>query len=345
VSTVIIGTGSDLPAQIVTNDDIEAASEDWDRHRAAVSLDEWVTGRIGIASRSRIAAGEGTSDMATRAARRALADAGLDAADLDLVVLSTFTNDHRLPNTVSLVQAALGTEAKCFQLDAACMGFVDAMITADALLASGRYRTALVVHAEAMSAICDPRRFLAQALFGDGAGAVVLAGDGRPDRGLVAASTHTDGTKADWLVAGGGVRSPITAETLADRSHYFDLDNRRILPFAVEKLVEAVWEVVNAIDGSIDDVDWFVCHQTGANITLEAAERLKVEPERFLMTLEYTGNTSGATIPIALDIYRRAGFLAPGQRIVLPAVGAGMAWGALYLVWDLPVPSTVASEP
>jgi 3-oxoacyl-[acyl-carrier-protein] synthase-3 len=190
-----------------------------------------------------------------------------------------------------------------------------------------------------MSAICDPRRFLAQALFGDGAGAVVLAGDGRSDRGLRAASTHTDGTKADWLLAGGGVRSPITTETLADRSHYFDLDNRRIMPFAIEKLVEAVWEVVNAVDGSIDDIDWFVCHQTGANITLEAAERLKVEPERFLMTLEYTGNTSGATIPIALDIYRRAGFLEPGQRIVMPAVGAGMTWGALYVVWDLPAPA------
>jgi 3-oxoacyl-[acyl-carrier-protein] synthase-3 len=234
-----------------------------------------------------------------------------------------------------VVQAELGTTAKCIQLEAACAGFVDGMVVADALLASGRHRTALVVHSEAMSAVTDPERFLLNAIFGDGAGAVVLRDDPTGATGLRASVTGTDGTKAWWLQAGGGTLSPVTAERLADRSHYMQLDYKSVFDFAVEKMVESCRATVADAGDAIDQVDWVVAHQTGVNIIRAVAAELGLPESRFLMTLDHTGNTSGATIPIALDEFQRQGVLRPGDRVLMPAVGAGMAWGALYVTWAL----------
>jgi 3-oxoacyl-[acyl-carrier-protein] synthase-3 len=337
----IIGTGRYLPGRPVTNDEIYARCDDFDVRRAGRSLDDWAVGRIGVRTRHRAAPGEGTAAMAAVAARRALAMAGVAAADVDLIVLATFTSDHRLPQSVCTLQAELGAQAKCLQLESACTGFVDAMLVASSLLEMVGHRTAIVVHSEAMSAVMDPRRFLVNTIFGDGAGAVVLRRDPDSAGGLLGAVAHTDGTKAFWLEAGGGTLSPVTADRLADGRHLMTFDHRQLVPFAVEKMAEACREVLGTVGHDLDDVDVFVAHQTGTNILQAVAERLGVDPERFLVTIDHTGNTSGATIPIALDELNRAGRLRPGQRVLMPSVGAGMAWGALYASWTAaPVPAS-----
>jgi 3-oxoacyl-[acyl-carrier-protein] synthase-3 len=350
VSTTIIGTGHDLPGDILTNHAIEATTDDFDRARSACSLDEWVTGRIGIRSRRRVAPGEGTAHMATRAVARALADARVAPADVDLLVLSTFTSDYRLPQSVSLVQAELGMTAKCIQLEAACAGFVDGVLVASGLLDTLGLRTAVVVHSETMSSVMDPRQFLLSSIFGDGAGAVVLRDDPTGCTGVQAHCTGTDGTKAFWLEAGGGALSPVTPERWLDRSHFMTFDHKAIFGFAVEKMAASCRALLAASDTTVDDIDWVIAHQTGVNIITAVADELGIPRERFLVTLEHTGNTSGATIPIALDTFRRNGVLQAGDHLLLPAVGAGMAWGALHVVWaDLPAPADVpgaaAAEP
>jgi 3-oxoacyl-[acyl-carrier-protein] synthase-3 len=191
-----------------------------------------------------------------------------------------------------------------------------------------------------MSAVMDPRRFLVNTIFGDGAGAVVLRRDPERAGGLLGAVAPTDGTKAFWLEAGGGTLSPVTADRLVDGRHLMTFDHRQLVPFAVEKMAEACREVLGTVGHGLDDVDVFVAHQTGTNILQAVAERLGVDPARFLVTIDHTGNTSGATIPIALDELNRSGRLRPGQRVLMPSVGAGMAWGALYASWTAaPVPA------
>jgi 3-oxoacyl-[acyl-carrier-protein] synthase III len=344
MATTIIGTGHDLPREVITNDDLAAVCADYDRARSGVSLDEWVWERIGIRSRHRTPRGEGTAAMATRACRRALELAGVTAEEVDLIVLSTFTSDHRLPQTISTVQADLGSTAKCIQLEAACAGFIDSMVVADALIGAGAHHTALVVHTEAMSAVTDPQRFLLNAIFGDGAGAVVVRDDPSGRTGLRATVTGTDGTKAQWLQAGGGTLSPITAERLADGAHFMQLDYKAVFDFAVEKMVESCRDAVGRTGDGLDDVDWVIAHQTGVNIIGAVADQLGLPTSKFLMTLDHTGNTSGATIPIALDEHHRLGALRPGDRVLMPAVGAGMAWGALYVTWAL-APTANEVEP
>lgn len=334
MSYQIVGTGSDLPETVVTNEDIERLSSDYDRARTGISLDEWVQRRSGVAGRHRIRAGEGTSDMATRAARRALAVAGTAVADVDLIVLGTFTSDARLPSTVSLMAQTLGSGAKCLQLETACTGFVDALMVATSLMTTAGYRTALVVHTEAMSVLVDQQRFMYQSIFGDGAGAVVVTADPDSPYGIEAMRSHTDAGVCHWTWApGGGTKHPVTAQVLADRSQYLSLEYKKIYRFAVEKMVDATHEVLAATHHTVDDVDWFIPHQAGANIIGEAVERLKLPPERVVSCLDHTGNVSGASVAIALDEARRRGTLAAGDRLVLPVVGGGMAWGAVSLTW------------
>jgi len=337
MSYVIVGTGSDLPERVVSNDDIERASSDYDRTRTGHSLDEWVLRRAGVSTRHRAAEGEGTSDMAVRAVERALAVADVGVDEVDLIVLGTFTSDARLPSSVSVLAQRLGSSAKCLQLETACTGFVDALLVATALMTAAGYRTAVVVHAEAMSAIVDPEQFMYQTIFGDGAGAVVVRNEPGSPYGIEAMRTHTDASVCDWTWApGGGTKHPITADVLAARSQYLSLQYKEIYSFAVEKMVDATHEVLNATHHTVEDIDWFIPHQAGMNIIGEVVERLKLSPERLLTSVGHTGNVSGASVVIALDEARRAGLLSSGQRIVLPVVGGGMAWGALSLTWTDP---------
>jgi 3-oxoacyl-[acyl-carrier-protein] synthase III len=333
MAVAIRGTGSYLPERVVDNDEIERLSLDFDNERARCSLDDWVTSRIGIRSRHRAAPGEGSAQMAIEASRAALEDSGLTGRDLDLIVMSTFTSDHRLPQSVSYVQRELGSEAKCIQLEAACAGFVDGLAVAVSLMETMGYRNVLVVHSEVLSAVQDTRQFLMQAIFADGAGAVVLQKCHNDGQGILSIEMFTDGANCEWLRAGGGTLSPPTPETLEDGTHFLAIDTAAIFPYAIEKMSSSLCSSVEKAGRSLDDVDWVIAHQTGINIARGVADAVGIDVDRFLMTLEHTGNTSGGTIPIALDHFNRLGILADGDCIVLPAVGAGMAWGAVCCTW------------
>ena len=331
---VIVGTGSYLPEQVVTNGDIEATALDFDRDRAGCTLDEWCREHMGAVERRRVAPGEGTSDMATCAATRALEDARMDATDLDLIVLATITSDHRVPPTAALVQRDLGTPARFLQLDSACTGFVDALMVADALLDRLEGEHALVVGTDAMSHYMDPQKFRAQTIFGDGAGAVVLRNGMDGSYGVKAYSTGSSGADGYMVaVPAGGTKKPITEEVIARREQYMDLALKVIPPFGVAKMVQATQEVLERAGACISDVDWVVPHQASCNIVTDTASALGLPLEKFILNFDTVGNTSAASVPVALDQANRLGCFRDGERLVLPAVGAGMAWGAAYLVW------------
>jgi 3-oxoacyl-[acyl-carrier-protein] synthase-3 len=333
---VIVGTGSYLPDQVVTNVDIEATALDFDRERAGCTLDDWCRRQMGAVQRRRVAPGQGTSDMATTAAERALEDARMRASDVDLIVLSTITSDHRVPPTAALVQRDLGTEARFLQLDSACTGFVDALMVADALLDRLGGNDALVIGSDAMSHYLDPLKFRAQAIFGDGAGAVVLRRGAENGYGVKAYSTGSSGADGYMVaVPAGGTKKPITEEVIARREQYMELALKVIPAYGVAKMVQATREVLaRAGDVSVTDIDWVVPHQASCNIVTETARQLEMPLDRFILNFSLVGNTSAASVPIALDEANRLGCLRDGQRVVLPAVGAGMAWGAAYMVWQ-----------
>jgi 3-oxoacyl-[acyl-carrier-protein] synthase-3 len=333
MAVAIRGTGSYLPERVVDNDEIERLCLDFDRQRAGCSLDDWVGTRIGVRTRHRAAPDEGSSHMAIHAARAALEDSGLTGGDIDLIILSTMTSDYRFPQSVSIVQRELGSEAKCIQLETACAGFVDGLAIAVSMMKTMGYRNVLVAHSEVPSVLLDPRQFLMQAIFADGAGAVVLQPSDNDDAGILAIETYTDGTNCEWLRAGGGSLSPPTPATLEDGSHFLTIDTGSIFPFAIEKMSTSIRSTVVKSGRSLNELDWVIAHQTGINIARGVAEEIGVDFSRFLMTLEHTGNTSGSTIPIALDHFNRQGALAEGEFIVLPAVGAGMSWGAVCCTW------------
>ena len=332
---VIVGTGSYLPDQVVTNVDIEATALDFDRERAGCTLDDWCRRQMGAVQRRRVAPGQGTSDMATTAAERALEDARIRASDLDLIVLSTITSDHRVPPTAALVQRDLGTEARFLQLDSACTGFVDALMVADALLDRLGGDAALVIGSDAMSHYLDPLKFRAQAIFGDGAGAVVLRRGAENGYGVKAYSTGSSGADGFMVaVPAGGTKKPITTDVIARREQYIELALKVIPTYGVAKMVQATREVLARADACVTDIDWVVPHQASCNIVSETASQLGLPLERFILNFSFVGNTSAASVPIALDEANRMGCLRDGQRLVMPAVGAGMAWGAAYVVWQ-----------
>ena len=331
---VIVGTGSYLPDRVITNDDIEAVALDFDRERAGCSLDQWCRTQMGAIQRRRIAPGEGTSDMGTRAAERALCDAGMTAADIDLIVMATITSDHRIPPSAALVQRDLGTPARFLQVDSACTGFVDALMVADALLDRLGGETALVIGSDAMSHLLDPQGFRAQSIFGDGAGAVVLRSGMNGGYGVKAYSTGSSGADGFMVaVPAGGTKRPITEEVLARREQYIELALKVIPEFGVAKMVQATQEVLQRAGVGVGDVDWIVPHQASCNIVIETSRTLGIPLDRFILNFDRVGNTSAASVAIALDEANRMGCFRDGERLVLPAVGAGMAWGAAFLVW------------
>ena len=331
---VIVGTGSYLPERVITNDDIEAMAADFDRERAGCTLDEWSRRQMGAVRRRRAAPGEGTSDMGTRAAQQALCDARMSARDIDLIVLATVTSDHRMPPTAALVQRDLGTEARFVQIDSACTGFVDALMVADGLLDRLGAETALVVGTDALSYYMDPQRFRAQTIFGDGAGAVVLRDGLDGGYGVKAYSTGSSGKDGFMVaIAAGGPKQPITTEVIERREQYLELALKVIPPFGVAKMVQATTEVLARAGATVEDIDWVVPHQASSNIVMETARQLGLPLDKFIVNFSEVGNTSAASVPLALDSANRLGCLRDGQHIVMPAVGAGMAWGAAYVVW------------
>ena len=318
----IIGTGMKVPEGVLTNADFE---------RMVDTSDEWITTRTGIKERRICAAGEHAADLGAGAALGACGEAGLDPADLELIVCSTSTPDHLLPSTACEIQARLGARRSgCFDVQAACSGFIYATAVAQGMLSSGLYRNALVVSAEKMSAITDYTDRTTCVLFGDGAGASVLARveDGA-DRGILSSVLRTDGTQMEllWRPAGGGVQ-PSTPETLRRRDEMLRQEGRQVYRYAVRSMTESAQEALAGAGLGLEDVDWVIPHQANLRIIEGVAAQLGLPMSKVYVNIERYGNTSSATIPIALDEGRKSGLFQPGTVLLLVAFGSGFTWGA-----------------
>jgi 3-oxoacyl-[acyl-carrier-protein] synthase-3 len=318
VGTRITGTGSYLPAQVVTNDDLA---------RRIDTSDEWIRTRTGIRQRHVAAADEQASDLALHACRRALDAARVDVDDIDLIVVATSTPDMIFPSTACLLQAKLGaTRGAAFDVQAVCSGFVYALATADAQLRAGLATRALVVGAEVFSRILDWNDRSTCVLFGDGAGAVVLEVSDPP--GLLASRLHADGRHASILCVPGGVANGQVTGT-----PFLRMEGNAVFRFAVKVLGDVVDEVLPLAGLGRADIDWLVPHQANVRILEATAKRLSLPLERVVMTVDRHGNTSAASIPLALDEAVRDGRILAGHHVVLEGVGGGFTWGAVVVRW------------
>jgi len=309
----IVGTGACLPARVVANDEFAQRLD---------TSDAWIRERTGIASRHIADPSQGSSDLALEAARRALAAASVRAEDLDLIVLATSTPDFIFPSTACLLQRKLGAKGcPAFDVQAVCSGFVYALSTADMFVRAGQCRRALVVGAEVFSRILDWSDRGTCVLFGDGAGAVVLAADDAP--GIHASALHADGSHADILSVPGNVCGGRIVG-----SPYLQMAGNQVFKFAVKVLDEVSRETVAAAGMTLEDVDWLIPHQANVRILDATARKLGLPAEKVAVTVDHHGNTSAASIPLALDEYVRAGRIRAGQRVLMAGVGGGFTWGA-----------------
>lgn len=301
--------------------------------------DEWIRTRSGIGERRIAGPGENPSDMGAKAAALALARAGLAAADIDLLVVATMTPDQPFPSTACLLQAKLGLrrDIPCFDVGAACSGFVYALQVAKDMMASGAYRRALVVGAEKLSSVVDWSDRTTCVLFGDGAGAAVLETTTTPGVGLLANLLGADGTNAELLhCAGGGSAAPATADSLAAGQQFLRMNGKEVFRHAVRVMTEACERVLTQAGVTSAQVAWFIPHQANIRILEAVASQLQVGMERFPSNLERYGNTSAASIPLALEEAWRDGKLKHGDLILIVAFGAGLTWGATLLRWHEP---------
>lgn len=334
---IFSGSGAYLPERQVDNDEVERLSS-YPRETKGCSLDEWAQRHHGGRLRHWAAAHEATSDLALRASQQALARAGVAAGALDLIVLSTFTSDHKTPSSAARLQAALGSTAKFLQVDSACTGFVDGLWVASSLMRQHDLKHVLVVAADVLSQLSAPQDWLARSVFGDGAGAVVLSRSKDQGRGIQHFVMGADGGLGDHvLLPAGGSRSPLDAERLARGEQHWRLKFSEIKPFAVERLADCCQRVAEKAGLRVSDVNWWLPHQASESILRAWIKTLGLEENRVLRSYAETGNTSGATIPLLLDRAWHRGLFKPGDWIVMPAVGAGMAWGALSYRWPEPV--------
>lgn len=315
----LLGTGSALPARVVTNAELAGLVD---------TTDEWITERTGIRQRYIAGEGETTATLAIDAARAALADAGVEASSIGLIVLATATPDNTFPATATKVQAALGCNGGiAFDVAAVCSGFLYALATADSLLRTGMAQRALVIGAETFSRILDWDDRTTCVLFGDGAGAVVLeAGDARTPAdpaspGIIATRLHADGACHDLLYVDGG---PSTTQTVG----HVRMKGREVFRHAVVNLAEVLREVIEAAGISVEDIDWVVPHQANARILDATAKKLGIAREKVIVTVHEHANTSAASVPLALDAARRDGRIKPGDLVMLEAMGGGFTWGA-----------------
>ena len=320
ITSRIVGTGSYVPEQIVTNDDLAKIVE---------TNDEWIRTRTGIRQR-RIATSEGTSDLAAKAAERAIEQAGIKPEEIDLIILATSSQDYCFPSGACEVQGRVGAvNAVCYDLSAACTGFVFALNTAQAFIQSGVYRTALVVGSEVLSKLIDWKDRSTCVLFGDGAGAVVVRAD---ETGILGFQMHSDGTKGNVLTCGARSNGNFLMNQKPELS-YMTMDGQEVFKFAVKKVPEVISQLLEKTGTSIEEIRYFVLHQANYRIIESVAKRLKVGMEKFPANMEYYGNTSGASIPLLLDEMNRAGKLNPGDKIILSGFGGGLTWGATLIQW------------
>lgn len=318
---VLAGTGSYLPRTRVTNDDLVARGVD--------TSDDWIIQRTGIKARHIAADDEPTSFMAARAAERAIGAAGLTAADVDGIIVATTTPDCTFPSVAVMVQADVGARPGiAFDIQAVCSGFVYAVSVASSMIATGAAKTVVVIGAERFTNLLDWDDRTTCVLFGDGAGAVVLrAEDGAgtmEDRGVLASHLYADGTQKGILCSTGG---PGTTRTTG----VTHMDGREVFKHAVVRMAEVVDEALVKNGLTADDIDWLIPHQANLRIITGTADKLKMDMDRVVVTVDQHGNTSAASIPLALDVAVRDGRVKPGQLLLLEALGAGLTWGAVVI--------------
>lgn len=321
----ITGTGSYAPEKVLTNLDIEKFLD---------TSDEWIRTRTGISERHIAADGENTSDLATRAAERALGMAGVRADELDLIVVGTITGDYPWPATACIVQSNLGAvNAGAFDVSAACSGFIYALSCAVDRIEAGRCKKALVIGAEAMSRIVDWEDRNSCILFGDAAGAVIVeAGDG--DRGILSTHLHADGTQLELLCQPGfGTKLLPSEQALKDRKYFLTMQGNEVFKVAVRSMAEVANSALQANNMTAGDVDLFIPHQANIRILNATAKKIGLRKDQVYINVDRYGNTSGATIPLALDEANRAGRVKEGDILLLDAFGGGFTWAAALLRW------------
>ncbi|MEQ2679554.1 beta-ketoacyl-ACP synthase III [Enterocloster citroniae] len=320
MTTRIIGTGSYVPEQIVTNGDLAKIVE---------TSDEWIRSRTGIGAR-RIATADSTSHMAACAAQEALKQSGVKPEEIDLILLGTSSPDYCFPNGACEVQGMIGAvNAACYDISAACTGFVFALNTAHAFISSGLSKTALVIGSDVLSKLTDWTDRNTCVLFGDGAGAVVVKAD---STGILGMNMHSDGTKGGVLTCGSRTNGNFLMGKKPELG-YMTMDGQEVFKFAVKKVPECIRQVLDDSGVAAEQVKYFVIHQANYRIIESIAKRLKVSVDRFPVNMENYGNTSGASVPLLLDEINRKGMLEAGDKIVFSGFGAGLTWGATLLEW------------
>jgi 3-oxoacyl-[acyl-carrier-protein] synthase III len=322
IRSLVLGCGSYLPGRTLTNHDLAKTVD---------TSDEWIVQRTGIRERHVAAEGELTSDLGAKAARAALESANVDAQSIDLIVCATSTPDNTFPATAVAIQAALGiNHGAAFDLQAVCSGFVYALATADGLLRTGVHKRALIIGAETFSRILDWTDRGTCVLFGDGAGAVVLEaqqhGGARDDRGVLTAHLRSDGRHKSKLYVDGGPSSTGTVGHLR-------MEGREVFKFAVGAITDVIKDVFADTGYTAADIDWFVPHQANKRIIDGSAHKLGIAPEKVVTTVDRHGNTSAASIPLALDVAVKDGRVKKGDLVLLEAMGGGFTWGAALVRW------------
>lgn len=315
----IVGTGSHLPGDPVSNNDLAS--------RGIETSDEWIADRTGIRFRHFAAEGIGSSDLALEASRQAIASAGIDSATIDLIIVATSTPDVIFPSTAALLQDKLGIRngGAAFDVQAVCTGFVYALATAEKFIRSGSHRCALVVGAEVFSRILDWNDRGTCVLFGDGAGAVILAASELPG-GVLSSALHADGSHNNILSVPGQVSSGRVTG-----SPFLQMDGQAVFKFAVKVLGDVAAEAAELAGIGVADIDWVIPHQANIRILQATARRVGIPMEKIIVTVDKHGNTSAASVPLALDLAARDGRIRPGHKVLLEGVGGGFTWGAVLV--------------
>ena len=322
IRSVALGCGSYLPQRILTNAELA---------RRIDTSDEWIVQRTGIKQRHIAAEGEFTSHLAINAARAALAEAGVEAETIDLIVLATSTPDNTFPATAVAVQSALGiNHGAAFDLQAVCSGFIFALATADNFLRSGGFKRALVIGAETFSRILDWNDRGTCVLFGDGAGAIVLQAEEQPgkssDRGILTSHLRSDGRHKSKLYVDGG---PSSTQTVG----HLRMEGREVFKHAVGMITDVIVDAFNATGLTAEDINWFVPHQANKRSIDASAHKLHIAPQKVVLTVDQHGNTSAASIPLALTVAIKDGRVKKGDLVLLEAMGGGFTWGSSLLRW------------
>jgi 3-oxoacyl-[acyl-carrier-protein] synthase-3 len=322
----IIGTGTGVPSRIVTNDDLSKIVD---------TTDEWIVSRTGIRERRIAADNEATSDFSAWAAVEAMKMAGVEPEELDLIIVATLSPDRLLPSTACLVQGKIGAKnAFCFDLEAACSGFVYGLAVANGMMPDQGVKTALVVGAETLSRVLDWTDRNTCVLFADGGGAAILRHEGG-DHGILSTYMKSDGSApASWLAVDPGIGDPSSLADRDGKSMAITMEGKEVFKFGVRALPDAVQGALAKSDGlTLKDIDWIIPHQANLRIIDAAAKSLDIPREKFIVNLERYGNTSAGTIPIALDEANRDGRIKKGDIVALSGFGAGLTWGGMILRW------------